>query len=65
MNITRNPIFKCLPLSASVDYEFALIVRQCFIVHHTIEGVSLEIAEILVGECLNIDVGILPLSNSP
>jgi hypothetical protein len=56
---------KNLPLSASVDYEFALIIRQSFIVHHTLEGISLEIAEILVDESIVFNVGVLPLSMSP
>jgi hypothetical protein len=52
-------------LGAGVDDEFALIVRQCFIVHHTLEGVSFEIAEVLVDERVILDIGILPLAMSP
>lgn len=54
-----------LPLSASVDDEFALVVGERIVVDHTFDGVRFEVSQVFVDKSVIFDVGILPLAVSP
>lgn len=54
-----------LPLSSSVDDEFASIIGQSFVIQHALDRKSLEVAQVLVDECVVFDVRVLPLAECP
>jgi len=52
-------------LSASVNDEVALVLRVGLLLHHALDGVGAEIAQILVDQRVGFDVGVLPLAVGP